>query len=289
MKLVVWGLPLHSHTHSYVHHAFARAAVSMGYETFWVEDAKDSNLYLTQDTIVICCGVSDKHLGYKEGVKYVLHNSDRHDLRVGKYIDLQVYTTDVYTRNVSKLNYDLTYWEDKTRTLFQPWATDLLPDEILKLGPKQFSDSNEISWVGTITSGQQGNYDEILKYADICAKNGLAFTHRQNISVEDNIAVVRNSRQCPTIQGRWQVEKGYIPCRIFKNISYGCWTETNSKTTAALLGLEQHEDMQGVFAASEEMHKTRNSDKIFDKMKLVAEKHTYVNRIQSIVETLLES
>jgi hypothetical protein len=36
-----------------------------------------------------------------------------------------------------------------------------------------------------------------------------------------NVAAIRRSRIAPAIAGRWQVEHNYLPCRMFKNISYG--------------------------------------------------------------------
>ena len=37
-KVIVWGHPLHSHTHSYIHNAFYTAFKELGYETHWFHD-----------------------------------------------------------------------------------------------------------------------------------------------------------------------------------------------------------------------------------------------------------
>lgn len=286
MKFVVWGLPLHTHTHSYVHHAFARASHSMGIETHWVENSKESNSILSDGTVVICCGVADNFLELRSGVRYVLHNSSREDLRLSKHINLQVYTTDVFSRKTEKLESELTFWENKTKTLFQPWATDLLPQEIEAIGPRDFVETNDIFWVGTVNHGEQGNFDELLKYSILCEKNRQSFKHTQYVSVEENIRIMRNSRHTPAIQGAWQVEKGYAPCRVFKNISYGCWTETNSKTVAELLGLDFHESIESLYTTSECKHTQYSKSEIREKMNLVADRHTYINRLKSIFHTL---
>lgn len=286
MKVVVWGLPIHTHTHSYIHHAFVRASHFNGFETHWVENSKESNRILSDGTVVICCGIADDCLELKNGVRYVLHNSSRSDLRLAKHINLQVYTTDVFNRDTEKLNNELTFWENKTRTLFQPWATDLLPQEIEAIGPKDFVETNEIAWVGTVNHGEQGNFEELLEYSRLCASAGLAFKHTQYVSVKDNIRIVRNSRHAPAIQGAWQVEKGYVPCRVFKNFSYGCWAETNSKTVSELLGIKFHENIESLYADSENKHKQHSKSDIKEKMNLVADKHTYINRLNSILYTL---
>ena len=38
MKIVIWGYPLYSHTHSYIHAAFYKAFTHLGYETYWFHD-----------------------------------------------------------------------------------------------------------------------------------------------------------------------------------------------------------------------------------------------------------
>jgi hypothetical protein len=37
-KVIIWGHPLYSHTHSYVHEAYYRAFKSMGYDVHWFHD-----------------------------------------------------------------------------------------------------------------------------------------------------------------------------------------------------------------------------------------------------------
>jgi len=281
MKIVVWGLPLHTHTHSYIHQAFHRASSRVGIESVWLEDSERCNEQVRQGDIVICCGVSDKNLFYKKDVKYVLHNSDRNDLRQGEFITLQVYTHDVLERNVEKIN-DLTYWENSSRTLYQPWATDLLPEEIEKIEPS-FSQSSTVYWIGSIMSGIHGNIEELTTYSELCEKNGIHFKNARNLSIQQNYNLTRESRHSPVIQGKWQAEKGYIPCRIFKNISYGCWSETNSSTTASLLGLDCHTSIESMYLSLEKSARDKNEKKTLEMMNLVKEKHTYVNRLKNIM------
>lgn len=287
-KFVIWGLPLHSHTHSYVHHAFAKAASYMGFEVAWVEDDIKSNHVMTNNAVVLCCGVAEQNLKYTPGVNYILHNSSRDELRQGNYINLQVYTHDVLSRNTTTVSVEeLSFWEESTRTLYQPWATDLLPPEIDKISPSLVKSAEKrVTWVGSIMNGDQGNYEEILSYAQACEKRGFEFAHTRLVSVEDNIDAIRSSRHAPTIQGKWQVEKGYIPCRLFKNISYGCWTETNSDTSASLLGIVSRNTMEELFEHSERFFRNPSKDIIRDKMNLVRDKHTYVNRIRNIFQCL---
>lgn len=283
MKIVVWGLPLHSHTHSYIHYAFARASKFLGYETYWVENSEKSNEVVEADDVVISCGVADSSLLYKKGVNYVLHNSDRDDLRAGSYINLQVYTTDVLSRKTENLG-SLTFWQSENRTLYQPWATDLLPIEIESIEPIESSvQTNEITWIGSVMGGSQGNYEEISKYANLCEMNGNVFKVGRGTSTEENIRAIRESRHSPAIQGFWQVEKGYVPCRVFKNISYGRLSLTNSKTVSDLLDIEFCANIEELYEKSESLSHRSDPSLTRSKMNLVSEKHTYVNRLGNIL------
>ena len=283
MKIVVWGLPLHSHTHSYIHYAFARASKSLGYETYWVDNSEKSNEVIDAGDVVISCGVADSSLQYKKGANYVLHNSDREDLRAGSYINLQVYTTDVLTRKTENLG-DLTFWQPDNRTLYQPWATDLLPNEISAIEPVEaVLETNEIIWIGSVMGGDQGNYAEISRYAGLCESNGNVFKVGRGTSTEENIRAIRASRHSPAIQGSWQVEKGYVPCRIFKNISYGRLSLTNSRTVSDLLDLEFCSSIEDLYEKSESISRGCKPGLTRSKMNLVSERHTYINRLGNIL------
>ena len=37
-KVIVWGFPLHTHTHSYIHGGWVKAFKSLGYDTYWFHD-----------------------------------------------------------------------------------------------------------------------------------------------------------------------------------------------------------------------------------------------------------
>lgn len=287
MRVIVWGLPLHSHTHSYVHNAFFRASKYMGLETLWLHNDLKSNEILRSDDVVISCGIEDNNLHLKHGVRYVLHNSDREDLRSEKYLNLQVYTHDVLERKVESYG-NLTFWQNDNRTLYQPWATDLLPNEIEKLEPAVSADSKDVFWIGSIMDGVHGNQEEISQYASVCQLNKINFKLGRGASVEQNVDAIRQSRHSVAIQGKWQVDKGYIPCRIFKNISYGCWTFTNSKNVSDLLGINYHANLDEMFEQAEKHNVNPDMNRIREKMSLISKQHTYVNRLKTILDHIRE-
>ena len=288
-KVVIWGHSLHSHTHSYIHYAFYRAFNHLGHETYWFDSIADVNLDLS-GALFIVEGQVDGNIPLLKDCKYLLHNCN-----LEKYQDanvdfkvLQVYSNDVLDRDVEKIH-ECEYYQPSIKTLYQPWATDLLPHEFEKYPLiTNFSGKNNINWVGSVMGGLHGNINELRDYANVAAVNGASFQVHNNAEPAQAIQLIRDSYMAPALQGAWQVENGYVPCRIFKNISYGHLGATNSETVYKLY------DELITFSANSGMlfHEMKNDINNFDVDKaesiraMTREKHTYVNRIKNIIDIM---
>ena len=287
MKAIIWGHKLHSHTHSYIHNAFHRAFQHLGYETHWFDDSDDVSGFNFSDSLFITEGQVCKNMPIIKGSKYVLHNcydeamwNKIKDENI-KYLKLQTYTDDVLKYNADKIEEGIYFGGDM---LYSIWATDLLPDEIiLDETPK-----TDISWwVGTMGKGKFGNMNELNGFKRACKRNSIQFCHANNLSIEENRAKIRESYLAPAIVGTWQKEKGYVPCRIFKNISYGQIGLTNSKATKIVLGdhVIYSPDEYQLFSLGEEALRASDyKEKLIAAMNFVKENHTYINRINTILK-----
>ena len=80
------------------------------------------------------------------------------------------------------------------------------------------------------------------------------------------------------------LKTGYIPCRIFKNISYGQVGATNSKAVFDLFeeGMVYCPDTYELFGAAQA--NMDNWDLIEFQMNEVKEHHTFINRCQSLLK-----
>lgn len=89
----------------------------------------------------------------------------------------------------------------------------------------------------------------------------------------------------PTIVGTWQKKQGYIPCRIFKNISYGQWGITNSKTAYEILQrkITYNPNTYKLFYDALLAISHLDLRKHFEVMDFVRDNHTYINRIETIL------
>ena len=288
MKIVIWGhYPLHSSTHSYIHGSYYKTFKSMGYDVEWLPNQKiqDENysdvVFFVEDSQKSCMPV-------KENCKYITH-----------HIDTNYFTNqNVPYNNVLKLGNcirdtihfekieDLCHWDESTRTLYQTWGTDLLPDEIDIDNYVKFDPTKKyIHYVGMMY--EQGSYwiQYFAHFAEQDNKEIKLYT--QSVSYEDNYKLIRDSYICPDFRSDWHLQCGYIPCRIQKNISYGRIQGTNSPFVKEAFG------DYVVFGGTPEtlynnLIETERSQtfKIKEAMQFVKDKHTYINRVNNILKFL---
>lgn len=286
-NIVIWGHTYGSTTHSWIHDAYAKAFRQFFNPVLWLTDNESSRQHCLNhldpsDTLFFVEGQQEKFLPILDDAHYIFHNVDINDHKyktINNYINLQVYTHDVLSRNVRKLS-NCEYWESSTRTLYQPWATDLLPHEF-NLDSIFDVNSSMIGFIGTAWGGEFGNYDELMVLSNRYGGNFGCFNGLTN---EQNRKFINQCKIAPAIQGKWQVNKGYIPCRIFKNISYGHFGVTNNPTVKDLLPFcVYHSDINILMDQGEKIVKKDNiNDIVIEQMTYVRANHTYINRIHNI-------
>lgn len=294
-KWVIWGHKLHSHSHSYVHLAFYRALQHLGAQVRWLDHVDDISSLDFTDSVFLTTGVGDQSIPLDSSCFYVLLNCDdskysalRSQHRV---LNIEPYTDVVLERSAEQLA-PLTYFNGTT--LDMPWATDLLPGEIQenKPGCHYNPASNVITWVGTIAWGAYSNFDQLESFRRACAENHIVFFYRglyangEGVPPEIHMRLIRESYMAPTLVGPWQRDHGYIPCRIFKNISYGQFGVTNSPRVHELFShrLIYNPDPYQLFYDAHDRLPSIPLAEQWSLMDFVKEQHTYLNRIQTIIE-----
>jgi len=328
-KVVIWGYPLNSHTHSYVHHGWYKAFKHMSFDTYWFDDNKYPLDFDFTNTLFITEGYADKNIPLHPTNIYCVHVAvqPKKYLSIGaRFIDLRYnvlsikdcnYIYDLSTKELEKIS-DVVYYEKeasdrdlnprfryhsqlKYEAIYIAWATDLLPDEI-QLEDRFIEPENPpISYfIGSIGSG---NAQEVHKFATACSLKGIKFIHNNPwstpLSFEEAKTMVQKSYVCPDIRGAGDPDKkrigetgtchkqiGYIPCRLFKNISYGKLGLTNCPRLKELFGnhviLEEDESKM----VDTYLQYCNDKDYILKQMIWVKENHTYVNRIQDILKVI---
>jgi len=328
-RVIIWGFPLNSHTHSFVHYGWYKAFKALGYETYWFNDDEYPTDFDYTDTLFISEGYVDKNIPLDKSNIYCIHNTiqPKKYLNLGaRLIDIRFnvlsindcnYIYELSKKNLEKIN-DITYYEKETtdrdlnprfryhsplkyEAIYTAWATDLLPDEINFEDRFIEPEQPPVSYfIGSVAAG---NNNEIQKFARACSLKGIHFIHNdpwvKPVTAEEAKQLVQKSYVSPDIRGCGDQNKvrigdtgtchkqiGYIPCRLFKNISYGKLGMTNCPRLKELF--ENNVILESDESKMVEVYLAHCNDKEYIKQQMiwVKENHTYINRIQDLLTVI---
>jgi len=133
-KAVIWGHKLGTHTHSYIHYAFYKTFKHLGFKTYWLDKDDDiSHLDLSQ-ALFITEGQVDQNIPLRDDCFYILHyikdnKKYTHLMDIGHCIHLFPYKKEYAAHFKNKLD-NYIYYDADIKSIYMPWATDLLPFEI---------------------------------------------------------------------------------------------------------------------------------------------------------------
>lgn len=288
-KVVIWGHKLHSHTHSYIHYAFYKTFKYLDIETEWFDNTDNVSKYNFDNALFITEGQVDQNIPINTTAYYVLHNTDNEKYKQipnKNKMMLQVYTNTCLRYNPQKcLLRENTYYDDDC--LWTMWGTDLLPPEIsINIDNLEKINNNHEKCSYFVGMGLP-QWDIFKEWCDehkikylLCG--GFS---KNNISSEENQRLIQKSIIAPSLQSDWQIDNDYIPCRIFKNISYGKMGITNNKAVNELFN--------GKLIYDKNINKLCDSAMLFiddlsnlkilkELMENVSKNHTYLNIINLI-------
>jgi hypothetical protein len=287
-KVVIWGHKPFTHTHSFIHSSYYKAFKKLGYDTYWFDHKDNTCGFNFENTIFFTEDQAHMNIPLNKTSFYILHHCN-----LAKYLDNSCHYINLgnYTDNCrldagfEKLTY-YSFFDRKNSTLCQPWGTDLLPDEFYyNLIPFNKS-KNKIYYIGSITDD---NREMIKTFEKACIDNKKKFINLNDVSDEKARQYIQKSYISPDIRCLHHVNIGYIPCRIFKNISYGAIPATNSLICKEFFNgvLPFAEDVYQLFAVNEEYIKNdKNREKskwLINEVKL---HHTYITRVNTLLQLI---
>lgn len=275
-------------SHAYIHAGYAKAFEALGYFTKWLDDAPGNDELIPSGAIVFCMDCRLKHAPIRPDLFYIGHNltsEQNSPIKPHRRIALQYLFKDCPGAPHGNA---WTKWDEPGRTLYQPWATDLLPNEI---GRETYAPMNRVVyWTGSVWSDkgagvEMGNKREFQELRQALAKHNIELKHVRPLD-NQQAEYIRNSYIAPAMQSLWQVEKGYIPCRSFKNVSYGQMLITNNPAVRDMFHgycaygetVEAMVDAAIGICCEPRAKLTRHA------MTIVKENHTYVHRVNSLMK-----
>lgn len=286
-KVVLWGLRTQRHTHRYIHHTFYRTLRKINAPVVWVDDTARNASAIEKNDLVISVNIAGRHLPLLNDVFYCLHNFDDtvHDrIAPSKNIRLQVYTNQA---EINSEKWDaVTFFNTEKRQLCQPWGTDLTAEEFLP--PVEGTRLKISFWIGSIWNNElnQGNLREIAALKKALARKSITFIPLHGVPDRFNKMLVRASLIAPAIGGGWQAENNYLPCRMFKNISYGQLGISNVKKFSDLFGKEfwvAGDTIEELVDQALFLDPKRKREIILAQQDVV-KKHTYIDKVNNILK-----
>lgn len=289
-KVVIWGLRHSRDSFTYINNHFYTTLQKLEIPSVWLDDSENANNIIEKGDLVFAANVAAKNLDLKSERYYCLHNFNKEQfshLDKKKVLTLQVYSDDVRKRKVKYWD-PLTCFDKNERILYQPWGTNLLPWEFME--PVFQKVSPFVFWVGSVWDNEQhqGNLEIIKELKRSIGKYGLRFIQ---LRVPDylSIKLMRSSRIAPAVAGVWQAKVSYLPCRMFKNVSYGQLGITNVSRFSDLLKgsfvkgktIEELIDVSMVLPQEKYLEKVRDQQEAF-------KTHTYLQKVLNIFKGLEE-
>ena len=241
-KIVIWGFRYRYHTHRYIHKAFYKTLKDLGVNVIWVEDDKKNQRYIKSGDLIIGGDMygkmapekkcfNDYNIPVRDDIYYCLYHfkdiflekiNKKHLIVLDPHVDGSEFG-DIKIDEITFFNS-----KDKIKTLYQTWGTDIMPWNFKK---PCFNNNKFVFWVGSIWNDKNnhGNINQINELKQALIKRHINFIHTRFIPGFLNIFLIRISRLAPAIGGEIQVKTNYLPCRMFKNISYGQLAFSNIK------------------------------------------------------------
>lgn len=325
-RVIILGYPLGTHTHSYAHHGLYRAFKKLGIDTYWIDHSGwhmgSLDGFSFEDAFVFTernAGIEQMPL-VKSSTYAIHHVSNKPDLnissrylgRVGRLIDVRFnamygWNDRSYTYDMSQLSLEDVVPGIKFESspdydrVYMNWSTDLMPEEF-NLDDRFIERERRIYYLGTIGGGKGGIDDSLpvdpyydnrpfLKdFRETCRANGIEFVTNcpwlRPLTDESVKTLTQKSWLAPDVRMQAFLDWGYVPDRVFKNISYGQLGMTNSRAV--------QEYFQGMLIFSESpvdlfhlaQEKMTDHNLILEQMKFVQENHTYLHRAIGLVKVV---
>jgi spore maturation protein CgeB len=177
-------------------------------------------------------------------------------------------------------------------------GSELLPHE-MKWKPYHYGDTKDVNFIG---SRRHNNCMQLEQLRRHCFLNGLKYHHygrhlvlrpplvkKWYLSPEEMDKKTVEAYIAPAIQGV-QIDDGYIPCRLFINMSLSVLAVSNNPYVYNLFDDDEvivDRNIGKMIEKAEKIIKDHKVDEYTKKaLEKVKEKHTYLNRIDELFSYL---
>jgi hypothetical protein len=296
-KWVMWGAKDGNNTFGHIHEAYLRALKFLGKEAYYLDRSDDISRMDFSNTLFLSMNCVVRGMPQRKDCFYVVHNANNDPcLSYFDGLKLMPYAIHVmsnrYESRVQEIGPDI-FFDQQSRVLMFYWGTDLLPHEIEANKPTHVfnQESRVCNYIGS-TDGMK--IKAIEDFSRACRENGIqyqgygGYNTGRVVSETEHIQLIRDSYMAPAFQGLDQIAQGYQSCRIFKNLSYGQMPLIQSKYSNDLFKgrLIFNTDAYKLFYEGRERLQSLSLEELHNLMDEVAQKHTYLNKLNGIIQAV---
>ena len=316
MNVIIWGLKPYTHTHSWIHWGFAKAFEYLGFNVLWIDknDTVDPSVF--KDALVISEANNDEGILIDGSATYIVHRYKK-DTYIGakKVVNLEFYSKPVedseikiYPPHYQNMACVLKRYQEIAQTvwfgneilesnnmhaptLFMSWGTDLLPNDIELIDPGLIRASRrpDVTFVGSVWGVNMNEMQDLVtKLAERKINfNVLGLHNGAPINNEMAKHITRLSLFSPAIVGKDHIDMGYVPCRIYKNLSYSRMPATNLPHASEILpGIVMETDLDRLIDQAIEFENNPDVNLMNGLVNHVRINHTFLNRAKNILEVI---
>lgn len=313
--IIIWGHPKGTHTHSWIHYRFFRAFQSMWFDVQWLDNTIENLPDKNKNYIIITENLVDTLLHENYSSSWVIFD---HNISLKKYIKYGMASRNIIPFDVIRYNFakftdkkigqyiterdipimdsDEYYFRMKNPRIL--WWSELLPHEI-KWKPYHYNTNKDVCFVG---SRWHNNFIQLESLRLYCLTHKLHYHQlgrhliirpplfkKWYLSPEELNNTTYNSFITPAIQ--WaQIDDGYIPCRLFINMSLSALWVSNNPHVYNLFDNDEvivDRDIWKMMDKAQQIIKDKKVDSYTHKaIEKIKNNHTYLNRIDELFSYL---
>lgn len=258
-------------TFSAVHHGLDRACKRLGIEVIWTDDLDcicKSDIVFAEAKYIDALGDLSRYR------KVILHAEPSAYQHIVDHFS-NVFFWENYKGNLSKKGWEkispLTYYNASYRSVQMPWASDVF---------ERFEDDIKVE---ENISYYVGNFStDALDKAKRLRSRAFEFYRVGGVSFEVARQFVMRSEFTFDVRNDHCIEYGFIPCRIFKNFSYGKICFTNSHHIAEVFSIPHYDNLDKLLSCLADFRSRSLDELVRELQDNMLCNHTYLNRMNTL-------
>lgn len=256
-------------TFSAVHHGLDLACRNEGLEVLWTENLSE----IRKSDIVFAEAKYIKVLGDLSRYHKVILHAEPSAFEYIVTSFPNVYFWENYKGNFSKSDWEqvgpLSFFKNSSRSIQMPWGSDV------------FDVKKENIKVKKNTSYYVGNFStDALDKAKKLKTPLFEFLRVGGVSFEQARYFVKMSEFTFDVRNDHCIQYGFIPCRIFKNFSYGKICFTNSPHISEIFSIPLYQNLDDLLGCLESLRSGKLDECVRDLQHTMLTHHTYLNRLK---------